>query len=172
MVEAIVPDAHLASLTDATLLGDVVEAGTIAQRAVQKAAYFEDRLEWAGRSTDFDAVLAIDDGLSIEGREAQPNSKELTDRIHKSEWPIGTAIVVVRAFALIRRGERPRVELTAVPFRFLGNPSNIQRERGKYPLSSVLAPEGMQSPVINLSPEEENAFNLSHSAEALRQLFS
>jgi hypothetical protein len=172
MVEDVIPDAYLISLKEAKLDGDVVEVGTMAERAVQKAKYFEERAEWYGRGNEFDAIMAIDDGLSIQSQEARPNSKELTDRILLGEWPVGSPVGVVRAFALIKRGELPRVELTTVPFTFVGNPSNLKREGGKYPLSRVLAPFGMERPVIELSTQEENAFNLSHSAEALKRLFS
>lgn len=171
MVEAIVPDAHLVSVADVNVSGDVVEVGTISERAVQKAQYFLERLEWSDCADDFDAVLAVDDGLRIANGEATPNSKELTDRILQEEWPPGQSIEVVRSFALIKRGERPRVEITSVPFVFLGNPLSIEREKGKYPLSSVLAPQGKDVPVIELSQHEEDEFNLSHTSEALLRLF-
>ena len=115
MVEAIIPDALLISVADVDISGDVVEVGTISERAVQKAQYFLERLEWSKCADDFDAVLAVDDGLRIADGDATPNSKELTDRILKEEWSPGEEIDVVRSFALIKRGERPRVELTSVP---------------------------------------------------------
>lgn len=172
MVETLVPDARLFSLAETHVTGDVVEVGTISERAVQKAEYFVERLKRSDRLDEFDAVLAIDDGLSIAKREAQPYSQELTDRILKSEWPVGTHVDVIRAFALIKRGETPRVEVTTVPFRFLGNPFEIIREKGKYPLSQVLAPDGQTAPVAQLSVADEDSFNLRHSAEPLRRLFA
>jgi|CXWL01.1.fsa_nt_gi hypothetical protein len=172
MVSEVIPDAHLVSLQDGKVTGDVVEVGSIAERAVQKARYFLERLGWLNRVDDFDAVMAMDDGLSINSGDPTPNSKELTDRILLSEWPIGTAVTVVRAFALIKRSERERIEITTVPFEFLGNPNGVSRETGKYPLSKVLAPVGTKIAVSEWSMEDENAFNLSHSSEALQRLFS
>ena len=172
MVEAIIPDAHTVSLDEADVSGDVVEVGSIAQRAAQKALYFLERLQLADRVGEFDGILAVDDGLSIGGDEATPNSKELTDRILRSEWPIGTSIAVIRAFSLVKRGEQARIEITTVPFSFIGNNSGIIRESGKYPLSQVLAPQGSMSPVSQMSKEEEDAFNLAHSSEALSRLLA
>jgi len=172
MVEATVPDAFLVSLEESKVPGDVVEVGTIQQRAVQKAVYFAERLEQLGRADEYDAVLAIDDGLSVDGEEASPNSKELTDRILGGEWQRGTTISVVRAFALIKRGERPRVETTAVPFVFIGNDAKAQRSTGRYPLSQVLAPPGTTRAVAQLTKDEEDHFNLTHSTEALEALFA
>jgi hypothetical protein len=172
MVESLVPDARLFSLAEADVPGDVVEVGTMSQRAVQKAEYFVERLKKSERLTEFDAVLAIDDGLSISRVEAQPHSQELTDRILKSEWPVGTRVDVVRAFALIKRGETARVEVTTVPFRFVGNTSGIVREKGKYPLSYVLAPDGQTAPVAHLSVADEDSFNLKYSVEVLLRLFA
>jgi hypothetical protein len=172
MVEKIIPYARLVSPADAGIPGDVIEVGSVEERARQKAQYFMERLEWSKKIDDFDAVLAVDDALSIDGGEATPNSKELTDRILQSEWPAGASIAVVRAFALIKKGERTRVEVTTVPFTFIGNPLNVEREYGKYPLSRVLAPQGKAIPVCELSTEEEDEFNLAHSSEALTRLFS
>lgn len=172
MIEAAVPDAFLASLEDAQVPGDVVEVGTIQERAVQKAVYFSSQLELLGRDDEFEAVLAVDDGMSIDGQEASPNSKELTDEILGGRWPVGTSVAIVRALALVKRGERPRVETTTVPFTFSGNDANTRRESGRYPLSEVLTPEGEARPVCHLSQEEEDRFNLRHSAEAIEALFS
>lgn len=172
MVEHLIPDAHLVSLKEATVDGDVVEVGTMAERALQKARYFQERLDWLGRESEFEGVLGIDDGLSIDAGEALPNSKELTDEILQEKWPVGTPVDVVRAFALILRGEKPRVETTKVPFVFRGNPNKLKREPGQYPLSRVLAPAGMDVPVIELDGEQENSFNLIHTGEALTRLFS
>lgn len=171
MVECVVTDAHLQALSDTNIPGDVVEVGSIVERAAQKAEYFQDRLEHSGRSDEFDAVLAIDDGLRVGEDEPTPNSKELTDKILRGEWPKGTPITVVRAFALIRSGERVRTEVTEVPFDFLGNPSGVTREKGRYPLSQVLAPRGMDVSVSALPREIEDRFNLSHSTEAIKRLF-
>jgi hypothetical protein len=172
MIERIIPDVFLLSLTAANIPGDVVEAGSIAERAIQKASFFVGRIEWLDRVSEFDAVLAVDDGLRVGGSPALPTSKELTDRILKSEWARGTSVTVVRAFALIKRGEQPRVEVTNVPFKYLGNPRNVLRENGKYPLSQVLAPEGKGITVSEMAAEEEDAFNLAHSAESLIRLFA
>ncbi len=172
LVEATVPDAHLVFLGDTPISGDVVEAGSIHERARQKAVYFWGRLEWSTIADDFDSVLAVDDGLSVGGAEATPHSKEMTERILSEAWPTGTKVDVVRAFCLIRRGEVPRVELTAIPFVFVGNPHGVQREDGTYPLSQVLSPEGMAQPVSQLTNDEEDAFYLRHSREPLVALFS
>lgn len=172
MVEAVSSDAHSVFLGDTSIEGDVVEAGTIAERATQKAAYFMARLEWSAAPDEFDAVLAIDDGLSVDGSEATPNSKELTDRILGAEWTPGTAMAVVRAYALIKRGEVPRVEVTTLPFRFLGNPAQVERKPGEYPLSRVLAPEGNNTAVSDMARQDEDRFNLEHSASALVRLLS
>lgn len=172
LLEASIPDAFLASLEEGRVDGDVVEVGSIQERAVQKATYFAGRLEQDGRADEYDAVLAIDDGLSVEGAEATPNSKELTDRILGGEWAVGTPIAVVRAYALIKRGERARVATTIVPFTFLGNPTGTRRQPGRYPLSEVLAPAGDDRTVSQLSQAEEDKFNLTHSAGALANLFA
>lgn len=134
LVEFIVPDAQVVSLSEAQVPGDVVEVGTIEQRAVQKAEYFAGRVEHSARPDEFDCILAVDDGLQVGNSTPTPNSKELTDRILATEWPVGTPIAVVRAFALIRTGELTRVETTFVPFEFIGNPSSVRRSEGMYPL--------------------------------------
>lgn len=171
MIESIVPDSYLISIDDANLKGDVVEVGTIQDRARQKARYFIDKLEEAGRE-DFDAVLGIDDGLSIGGNQASPNSKELTDKILRGEWPVGTSVDIVRAYALIRRGEQPRIEVTRVPFVFSGNVQGQSRREGSYPLSGVVSIPGDARTVSELPKAEEDAYNLTHSAPALEHLFS
>jgi hypothetical protein len=100
MVEQVISDATLISLSQANVSGDVLEVGTVPQRARQKAEYFVERLGRSERTDEFDAVLAVDDGIRIAEGDVTPHSQEITDRILNGDWPPGTVITVVRAFGL------------------------------------------------------------------------
>jgi|GEM_PF-3009065 len=171
LVQSAIKDSILVNLASTEIEGDVVEVGTIRERAIQKAKYFHEKCSELATHDEFAGVLAVDDGLAINGAEASPNSKELTDQILSGAWKPGTMIDVVRAFALIIGDEVPRAAETHVPFEFIGNPNEIKREDGRYPLSKVFAIPGDKVPVSELSPEAEDAYYSKFTNEHINLLF-
>lgn len=171
LVQNAIKDSVLVSLASTDIDGDVVEVGTIRERAIQKAKFFHQRCRDLGVQDEFAGTLAVDDGLAIDGADASPNSKELTDKILDSAWEVGTTINVVRAYALIIGDEVPRAVETHVPFEFLGNADGVKREDGQYPLSKVLGIPGGKHPMSELSPEQEDGHYSKFTNEQIDLLF-
>ena len=168
LIESIVPDIQLEALNSTALKGDVIEVGTIEQRATKKTEYFLDKLDLSIETTTYEAVL----GIAVGKASVSPHSQELTDQILEDIWPIKTPLLIWRAYALARFGKVTRVEITTVPFEYKGNQNNISREVGRYPLSYVIGPIGVDRCVSEQSEAETNIHNLKHSKDSVSRLFA
>lgn len=170
LLESIVPHINLVPLFDVDISDNMIEDGSIEERAVQKAKFFFSKLQNLKDGDQFEGVLGIDDGIQIGDQAPSPNSKELTESILGEKYPKGTSIGIVRAFALITKEGALRSTQSVIPFVFLGNENGVTRSEGQYPLSKVLAPFGMTVPFSQLSDEESNKFMLEYSKEGLTEI--
>jgi len=155
------------SLPHAKLEGEVVENGTIGDRAIAKADYFSNELARQQRQAEFDAVLGSDDGIGIGGGRVSPQSQEIVQRILDGEWPIGTSVSVMRAFALCPPWTSASVSTSELPFTIVRRGRDIVLRKGEYPLSMVLAPQGHDVPFSELNRTQQDRFNLAHSETAI-----
>lgn len=170
LIESLDLHITLVPLFAINIFDDIVEEGSIEERAVQKAKFFFGKLQELENAEQFDGVLGTDDGIQIGDQLPSPNSKELTDSILEEKYPKGTSIGIVRAFAVITKSGLMRSTQSVIPFVFLGNENGITRTDGQYPLSKVLAPLGMTVPFSQLNDEESNKFMLEYSKKELTEI--
>lgn len=170
MIRGVAPHSRSTSLAEAGIAAECAEQGDMAARALQKANYFSGYVAEHARAGDFSAVVAADDGLSVDRHPATPEARKIMAALLAGEWPMGTRVEVHRAIAVRHGKSRARVELTVLPFVYLGSRQPVHYRPYSYPLSHVLGPLGGDRRYAELSPTERDAFNLEHSERALRVL--
>jgi hypothetical protein len=150
---------------------EITEEGSILERAEQKARTYWEYLDKAERDK-YTAVIGVDDGFSLSSEGAgDPNSKDLTDKILSGAFiKEGETIWIKRGFALYNN-DGLKSCLTAIPFIFLGNPLNILRQEGVYPLSSVLGLVGRDIPVKDADFNDTISYYLKYCGDDLKRLF-
>lgn len=150
---------------------DVEETGSLENRAHQKAQALHDLLVNDPRGTDITLYVGIDDGIRIEKEgKTYAESYEATDRILAGDGVApGDNITIVRAFAFITETGHSVTCTTRVPLYFLGNPQNITRAEGVYPLARVLAYHGSDVPAGDLNTNGDAAMTSTFSVTTIRQ---
>lgn len=164
-------DVSFHSLKDAGIGYDINEEGSILERSEQKAKVYWDYLDKERKSL-YLAVIGIDDGFSIDReKEGDPNSKELTDKILAGGLVNpGDTIWIKRGFAIYNDNGLVSC-LTSIPFVFLGNPENISREEGIYPLSSVLASVDGNVSIKDMNFDDTIRYYLEYCGQDLKKIF-
>ncbi len=66
LIQPFIGGSLLISLNSTKIDGDVVESGSINERAIQKALYFHERSQAYGRKGQHFATLAADDGFAVD----------------------------------------------------------------------------------------------------------
>jgi hypothetical protein len=161
------------SLSDINISDEIKEMGTIANRAKQKADFFE-KIVMKNKNPEIIAVLGIDDGLILPGRKrANSNSKELTDAFLSGKLiSVGDIVLLARAFALnVLNSRKSRTCITKIPFEFLGSSQTIKRIEGKYPLNDAFGLCGNGKSVNATSEQECFEYYLRYCKKELEGLF-
>lgn len=153
---------------------DVDETGSLENRAMQKASALRDLLRGDLRGEGIDLYVGVDDGIRIEKEgKTYAESYEATDRILAGDSiEIGDDITIMRAFAFITHDGKQTTCMTRVPLYFLGNPDNIKRDEGIYPLAQVLAYHGSRVPAGALESEGDAAMTSKFSIANLQEALS
>jgi len=167
-------DCCFCNLKDLDVHYEITETGSIEERSRQKSAVFWEYIKKDKQiAEDICASVGIDDGFGLSrDEEGDPNSKQLTDKILTGHYlKEGELIWLKRGFAVC--GEKLKLKscLTSIPFVFLGNRSNIKREEGKYPLSSVLGSIGQKKTIIEMNFRESIEYYLKYCKSDLIELF-
>jgi hypothetical protein len=171
LISDVVPGVNARDISGMSLRSRPKERGTIAVRAAFKTRAYWKELAQIGREREIDAVLSTDDGLCVSGEGVSANTWQVTSRILRGEWPIGTPVVVVRAVCLQYRDEYPRFEEIRSRFTYVGRSYVTRHIRDTYPLSNVLAAEGSSVAIIDIPEEERHAMYLRLAPCALSRLF-
>ncbi len=160
------------NLNDLGIEHDIIEVGTILERAEQKAKMYWEYLDEVKRN-NYIATIGIDDGFSLtESGDGDPNSKELTDKILSGKFiKQNETIWLKRGFA-IYNDKGFKSCLTKIPFIFLGNPKNISRQEGVYPLSSVLSSTDKNITIKDMAFDEAIQYYFKYCGKDLAVLFS
>lgn len=151
---------------------DIKEKGTIADRAKQKADFFE-KIVSRKKRPKITAILGIDDGLILPGKKrASSNSKEMTDAFLSGKLiSVGDTVQLARAFALnVLDSKKRRTCITKIPFKFLGSSQNIKRTEGKYPLNDVFGLCGNERSVNTTNKRECFGYYLKYCKKDLEGL--
>lgn len=127
------------NLRDLNIDSNIKEVGTIADRAKQKALFYQKYLKQNSMIDNIDWVIGVDDGIGFSKKdEGNPNSKELTDKILSNQCVnTGDKVWIKRAYSVIGKNNQIMVCTTSIPFIFFGNRTSVKRQDNKYPLSRV-----------------------------------
>jgi len=148
------------------------EKGTILDRAKQKASFYQ-KIIVKKKIPGITAVLGIDDGIKLLSRKTvASNSKQITDKILSGELvSVGEIVLIARAFALnLTEDGAKDACITNMPFIFLGNEENIEREEEKYPLSRVFGLLNGKKSITATSENECLKYYLKYSKKELNNL--
>lgn len=172
LYRAIDPSIMLFGLADSGLSGEIVEIGSIEQRAEQKARYYCDKAKSQLSEIPWDGVLGIDDGIDVGDGIIRANSQETTDAIlaEQAAKP-GDTIRMARASSTIWFNNGKNYAITTYsPYIFLGNPKGIVRKEGVYPLTQVFAPLGQDQTLAEMSEAETTAYYLQYHRREIEEL--
>lgn len=140
---------------------NVTETGSLQNRARLKAVKLYDVLKASSKIDDVFMIVGSDDGIRIDDeKKTYSDSKMATDRILKGDRvKLGDSITIVRAFAFVSQNGDIKSCIARVPMVFIGNPGNIKRQEGVYPLEHVLAYIGSSKPIYSLDLKSRNNLN-------------
>ncbi len=140
---------------------NVREKGSLQNRALTKAGQARELVKKMEVTDDIAYFVGIDDGIRfVQDKTTHSDSKKATDRILKREnVHIGDSITIVRAFGFVDQKGNSLSCITRVPMTYIGNPNNIERKEGAYPLEYVLSYEHQQKPINQLSQDHKNIQN-------------
>ena len=160
------------NLKNAGIDYDITEVGSILERAEQKATEFWNILGNTNQN-NYIATIGIDDGFSlIKDSEGDPNSKELTDKILNGKFIKQNDIIwLKRGFAIYNDSIGLKSCLTSIPFVYLGNPDNISRQEGIYPLSYVLCPIDKSVSMKDIEFKDAIQYYFKYCGDDLENLF-
>jgi hypothetical protein len=153
---------------------DVVETGSLRNRARIKAVEVYELLKSQGKLSDVYMTVGSDDGIRINiENKTYSDSKMATDRILKKDFVnIGDEITIVRAFAFVLQSGTIFSCITRIPMTFIGNPNNITRQEGVYPLEHVLAYKGTFTPIAKLDQETTDKYNQTYMLPKIKKVLS
>jgi len=161
-------DSCFKNLGDVNISSQTEEYGDVINRALMKA---QNAYRAIDKNERIDIFMGQDDGMKYKNGETDANSKEVVEKIlHHNLLDIGETLIIVRAFALLNgRGEIIDKFETETPYKFIGNPKNIQLLDNKYPLSFVLSSlEGRKS-MAEMGEEEAMKYYLRFSGERMKE---
>jgi hypothetical protein len=173
LFEAVFPDTFtFENLNDTTITHDVIETGSILERAEKKAKEIWNILD-EQQKKDYFASVGIDDGFSFTpDGDGDPNSKEITDQILSGQLlNQNDTIWLKRAFAFCNDSSI-HSSLTTIPLIFQGNQKNIKRQEGVYPLSQVLSPKDQKLPLSDINFNDTIQYYLKYSGQEILNLLS
>lgn len=128
---------------------DEKESGTIDKRAYDKANQIYQTIE----NNDFEYIIGIDDGIKLKGILRENVKDYLNDIIDDKYLSEGEQIEIVRAYC------------------FMDKNGELKIEANTYPLSHVLTPVDSDTPVSELSNEDDINYCFKYTEPKLRELF-
>jgi hypothetical protein len=160
------------NLEDAGIKLEIVEKGSILERAEQKANETWKYLNEAHRNNFFISI-GIDDGFSlIKDGKGDPDSKTLTDKILSGKYLKQKETIWLKRGIAYCNDHGQRSILTSIPFVFLGNPHNVKRQEGFYSLRKVLAPVHQELALDQMEFDATIQYYLHYCRNDLKSLFS
>lgn len=146
---------------------EVLETGTIEERAKDKAQFYLQKAMKIGH--EFDYVLGSDDGIEIPGIIAPTaeTKKIVSQIINQNLIQSEQEVNILRAFCFISKFGRKEL-VTKIPLKYIGD-EQIAKITGKYPLSFLLSHIDKNQAIADNLPEKITIYNLKYSSE-LRNL--
>ncbi|MCB9799047.1 hypothetical protein H6758_04990 [Candidatus Nomurabacteria bacterium] len=141
LIDKLAPSKFIFSdLKSAEIDCEIEETGSILERSEQKAREVFGILS-EKQKQQFWAVLGIDDGFDLkQDGPGDPDSKTFAHALLVGKAAsIGETIWIKRGFALCNRSGMQSI-MTALPFRYVGNPNGVSAKEDGYPLAKVLTP--------------------------------
>ncbi|MDD2656731.1 MAG: hypothetical protein PHQ18_04165 [Patescibacteria group bacterium] len=172
LIEKVFPNHFtFESLADTNITYDIVEEGSILERAEQKAKEFWNCLN-NQQKKDFFATIGVDDGFAISEEDlGDPNSKELTDQILSGSLVKENDFIWVKRGIALYNNTVLKSCMTSIPFIFLGNPNKVLREEGRFKSSYVLGAINTKILVQKMKFDDSINYYLKYCEEDLKHLF-
>lgn len=160
------------SISDVGIKLEVIEEGSIIQRAEQKAIDVWKNMNRTERK-EYYATIGIDDGFSLKkDDEGDPNSKLLTDKILSGDFIKKNRTIWLKRGIALNNDQELYSVLTTIPFVFLGNPNNIKRQEGTYSLMQVLRPINGNYALNQIEFGEAIKYYSSYCNDDIKRLFN
>jgi inosine/xanthosine triphosphate pyrophosphatase family protein len=150
------------NLKELGIEADVLESGTIEERARQKAKFYFQKTAEMGHG--FDYVLGSDDGIEIPGIVgANAETKKIVSQIINDNLiQIGQSVNILRAFCFVSKLGLKEL-ITKIPLKYIGNKEQIAKITGQYPLSFLLSHIDKNQAIVDTSVEQITIYNLKYS---------
>ena len=146
---------------------DEKESGTIDKRAYDKANQIYQTIE----DNDFEYIIGIDDGIKLKGILRENVKDYLNDIIDDKYLSEGEQIEIVRAYCFMDKNGEYKSTITEIPFKYKKYNGELKIEANTYPLSHVLTPVDSDTPVSELSNEDDINYCFKYTEPKLRELF-
>ena len=146
---------------------DEKESGTIDKRAYDKANQIYQTIE----NNDFEYIIGIDDGIKLKGILRENVKDYLHDIIDDKYLSEGEQIEIVRAYCFMNKNGEYKSTITEIPFKYKKYNGELKVEANTYPLSHVLTPVDSDTPVSELSNEDDINYCFKYTEPKLRGLF-
>lgn len=158
-------EVDIKSLNDIEEIPEEEEIGSNLERAQEKAENAKKYVK-----EDFDAIIGIDDGIIINGKEYVAVKEILKDIIIGDKVKIGEMIYITRAYYMITKDGEVSSCLNKIPYYLRKKLDNFDNKG--FPLNQVISTIDNNLVLTERDKEELNDYFVKHSIEDIRELLN